>query len=141
MDIPSLRPRLITFRVVEFNSSNAMRSGSSVQLEFSVTPAIELSLGVPFAPDGKFDALVRIGLNGRGTLESSPDQVIATFAARYEARFIYPPGTTEALLQPQFVQEPHQYMLSCQAYPLAISHFRRELLGMGFQVSDMPLGL
>jgi hypothetical protein len=32
-------------------------------------------------------------------------------------------------------------MLVAQAFPLASSHFRRELMAMGFNLGNLPLGL
>jgi hypothetical protein len=37
--------------------------------------------------------------------------------------------------------DDHQYLLSAQTFPLAMSHFRRELLATGFDGSNLPLGL
>lgn len=141
MDTPSHRPRLMTFRVIEFNSRNTMPNVTQRQVTFSLTPTIEIGLGVPTQPDGTFEALVAIRMNGKAAQMETPDVPIAEFSATYEARFVYPLGTTEAELQPRFDREPHQYMLAAQAFPLAAGHFRRELMAMGFQVLDMPLGL
>ncbi|MDP1606575.1 MAG: hypothetical protein Q8L93_08060 [Rhodocyclaceae bacterium] len=141
MDTPALRPRLMTFRVIEFNSRNAMPSATRLEVSFSMTPIIEIGLGVPAAPEGTFEALVSIRMEGKATLKDAPDESLAEFSASYEARFAYPPNTTEAELQPRFEQESHQYMLAAQAFPLAASHFRRELMAMGFQVMNLPLGL
>jgi hypothetical protein len=79
-------------------------------------------------------------LRGRAALKAKPDDSIVKFSATYEARFIYPPEAKEAELAPRFERETHQYMLVAQACPLAASHFRRELMAMGFTVGNMPLG-
>lgn len=141
MDAPDQRPRLMTFRVIEFNSRNAMPAVTGRAVSFSMTPTIEIGLGVPTQPEGAFEALVSIRINGKATLTETPDKPLAEFSASYEGRFVYPPDTTEAELQPRFEREPHQYMLAAQAFPLAAGHFRRELMAMGFQVQGLPLGL
>ena len=48
---------------------------------------------------------------------------------------------TEEALSFWFEQEPYQYMLVSQAFPLAMTHFRRELQSMGFDARSLPLGL
>ncbi|NWG31657.1 hypothetical protein [Sulfuricystis thermophila] len=141
MDNPSLRPRLMTFRVIEFNSRNALPRTERMEVMFSMTPTIEIGLGVPSTPEGNFEAIVSIRMDGKAVVKETPDQSLADLSAQYEARFTYPPGTTETELLPRFEQEQHQYVLAAQAFPLAASHFRRELMSMGFQVQGLPLGL
>jgi hypothetical protein len=38
-------------------------------------------------------------------------------------------------------QELFQYVLVAQAFPLAMTHFRREMQSMGFDARNLPLGL
>lgn len=141
MDAPNLRPRLLSFRVIAFSAQNKAPNIASGETGFEMTPTIELALAVPATPDGVLEGLVNIRLVGRAALKAKPDESIAEFAATYEARFVYPAEATEAEVAPRFEREPHQYMLVAQAFPLASGHFRRELMAMGFNVGDMPLGI
>ncbi len=141
MEAPNLRPRLLSFRVIAFNAENKVPNIATGETGFEMTPTIEVALAVPAAPDGVLEGLVNIRLLGRAALKAKPDDSIAEFSATYEARFIYPHEAKEAEVAPRFERETHQYMLVAQAYPLAASHFRRELMAMGFTVGNMPLGI
>lgn len=141
MDAPNLRPRLLGFRVIAFNAQNKVPNIANGETGFEITPTIEVALAAPAAPEGVLEGLVTIHLLGRAALKVRPDDSIAEFSATYEARFIYPPEAKEPEIAPRFERETHQYMLVAQAYPLAASHFRRELMAMGFTVGDMPLGI
>ena len=72
--------------------------------------------------------------------DGKPDQT-ADFSGKYEAKFVYPPVAKESEIAPQFEQEPYQYVLVAQAFPLAMTHFRREMQAMGFDARQMPLGI
>lgn len=141
MDSPDLRPRLMTFRVLAFNTKNEIPTAAQGEVNFEMAPVIEVGYSQPEQADAPIDAFVKINLVGRASLKETPDTVLAEFSAAYEGRFIYPAGTTLADLTPRFEREPHQYMLVAQAFPLASSHFRRELMAMGFNVGNMPLGI
>jgi hypothetical protein len=141
MDAPNLRPRLATFRVLAFNAKNNLPNVVSAETGFELSPTIEVAFAVPASPDGLLEALVNIRLQGRAALKSAPDETIAEFSASYEARYFYPVEAKEADVAARFERETHQYMLVAQAYPLASSHFRRELMAMGFTVDNMPLGI
>ena len=65
----------------------------------------------------------------------------AKFSAVYEARFSYLINVTKETISPLFEQEPYQYTLAAQAFPLAITHFRRELQFIRFDARSLPLGL
>lgn len=142
MDTPNLRPRLFSFRVLAFDAQNkAPNIVANGETGFEMTPVIEVALAVPASPDGALEGLVNIRLQGRAALKAKPDESIAEFSAAYEARFLYPTDAKEADVAPRFEREAHQYMLVAQAFPLAASHFRRELMAMGFTVGNMPLGI
>ena len=85
-------------------------------------------------------AVVKIDLLAKATKTSASDQK-AEFNAGYEAKFEYPAGVTEAEVLPQLDKEFYQYMLVAQAFPLAMTHFRREMQSMGFDARDLPLGI
>ena len=141
MDTPNLRPRLASFRLLAFNAKNNMPNMVGNEIGFEMSPAIEVALGVPTSPDGVLEGLVNIRLQGRAAVKATPDESIAEFSATYEARYLYPADASVADVSARFERETHQYMLVAQAYPLASSHFRRELMAMGFTVGTMPLGL
>jgi hypothetical protein len=142
MDAIALRPRLASFRVVSFSGKNDLEaSGQSLQLGFEMTPKIDLDLRLPTEDGFPLQAFVMIHMTGRAFVPDKPDENIGEFEARYEARFIYPPEATEAEISPRFEREPYQYTLVSQTFPLAASHFRRELLTMGLDTRNLPLGL
>lgn len=141
MDAPSLRPRLESFRVLSFSATNNLPAVTQTEIGFEMTPTIDLGLALPATPDGQMQALVNIQMKGRAALKSAPDDTLADFSASYETRFVYPQGADEADVSARFEREPHQYMLVAQAFPLASSHFRRELMAMGFNVGNLPLGI
>lgn len=141
MDTPGLRPRLVSFRVLSFSATNNLPNVTESEIGFEMTPAIELGLALPATPDGQIQAFVNIQITGRAALKAAPDNSLADMFASYEFRFVYPKEANEAEVSPIFDREPHQYLLAAQAFPLAASHFRRELMAMGFNVENLPLGL
>mgnify|MGYP000907644011 CR=1 FL=1 len=141
MDTPGLRPRLVSFRVLSFSATNNLPNVTESEIGFEMTPAIELGLALPATPDGQIQALVNIQIKGRAALKSAPDNSLADISASYEARFVYPKEANDADVSARFDRELHQYMLVAQAFPLASSHFRREMMAMGFNVGNLPLGL
>ena len=87
-----------------------------------------------------FQAFVKLDLVAKATKFDAVDQV-ADFSANYEAKFDFPANATEAEILPLIAQEPFQYLLIAQAFPLAMTHFRREMQSMGFDARELPLGL
>ena len=65
----------------------------------------------------------------------------AEFNATYEAKYDCSSDVSEKALASWIEHEPYQYMLVSQAFPLAMTHFRRELQSMGFDARNLPLGL
>ena len=140
MDAVELRPRLTSFRVIAFSGKcNSATASQPAEIAFEMQNRIDLELRVPTEPVNPLEAHVRIVINGNAALQK--DQPIGNFEAEYEARFVYPPDAKESDIAPRFEREPYQYMLVSQAFPLASSHFRRELMAMGFNVGNMPLGI
>lgn len=64
-----------------------------------------------------------------------------SFSANYEAKFDFPATATEVEILPQIAQETVRYMVVAQDFPLAMTHFRREMQSMGFDARELPLGL
>lgn len=142
MDAVTLRPRLASFRVVSFSEKNDLEPASEkIALKLEMKPTIGLDLRLPVEDGHPIQAFVTIRLSGRAVLDDKPDEEVGQFEAHYEGRFVYSDNITEAEITPEFGREPYQYMLVAQAFPLAASHFRRELLAMGFDARELPLGL
>lgn len=142
MDAPNLRPRLVWFRVVSFSAVNNLPNLTETEIGFEMTPTMDLGLALPDTPDGRpIQGLVNIQMKGRAALKTAPEESLADFSASYQACFSYPKEATEADVSARFERETHQYMLVAQAFPLASSHFRRELMAMGFNLGNLPLGL
>lgn len=142
MDAVALRPRLASFRVIAFSGKNElMASGQRLELGFEMTPKIDLDLRLPTEDGHPLQAFVVIHMTGRAFVPDKPDENVGAFDAQYEARFVYPLEATETEISPRFELEPYQYTLVAQAFPLAASHFRRELLSMGLDARNLPLGL
>ena len=140
MEVVSLRPKLVSFRATGFHGENKAASSGREPWNVQLTQTIELGLGtVPNVP-GPVQAVVKIDLLAKASKADAADQV-AEFSASYEAKFDYPGAATEAEILPLFEQEPYQYLLVAQAFPLAMTHFRREMQSMGFDARELPLGL
>ena len=141
MDAPALRPRLVSFRVLSLSTENKLPNVTGNEIGFEMTPVIDLGLALPCAPGGQMQGMVNIRITGRAAKKDAPDESLAVFSASYEALFLYPKEADEADVSARFERETHQYMLVAQAFPLASSHFRRELMAMGFNLGNLPLGL
>jgi hypothetical protein len=140
MEIASLRPKLVSFRATGFHGENKAASSGQEPWNIELTQTIEIGLGAVQNGTSPLQAVVKIDLLAKASKVGAPDQV-ADFSANYEAKFDYPPTVTESELLPHFQQEPYQYMLVAQAFPLAMTHFRREMQSMGFDARTLPLGL
>lgn len=142
MDAIDLRPRLASFRVVSYSGNNEIAaSGQPVEISLEVTNQIELDLRVPEEEGHPLQAFVMIRMKGRAFMPKNPDENVGEFEAGYEARFVYPIEASEPEISPRFEREAYQYTLIAQVFPLASSHFRRELLAMGLDGRNLPLGL
>ncbi len=101
---------------------------------------IELGLAVPSVPGGPLQVAVLISLKATATNEKdAKDQ--ASFSGDYEAKFYYVLDVTEEVVTPLMEDKDYQYVLIAQAYPLAMTHFRRELQALGLDARALPLGL
>lgn len=140
MEVVEQRPKLVSFRALAFHGENRAPATGKGGWNFQLTQKIEVGLAVPTVPGGILQAVVKIDL---GTVANSEADAAhqASFQAEYEAKFDYPAGLTEDLVMRKFEQEPYQYVLVAQAFPLAMTHFRRELQSMGFDARVLPLGL
>ncbi|MBL8399540.1 hypothetical protein [Accumulibacter sp.] len=131
----------MSFRVLSLSTENKLPNVTGNEIGFEMTPVIDLGLALPCAPGGQMQGMVNIRITGRAAKKDAPDESLAVFSASYEALFLYPKEADEADVSARFEREMHQYMLVAQAFPLASSHFRRELMAMGFNLDNLPLGL
>jgi hypothetical protein len=135
----SVRPKLTTFRVEAFSSENRAEGGAA-SWEINVSNSIEIGVAVPTVPGGAILGIVKVHLVS--TAHNSQDAgITATFKGEYVGKFNYPPSTTEQEVSALASDEEHQYLLAAQVFPLAMSHFRRELLSTGFDAKNLPFGL
>lgn len=133
------RPTLRSFRALAFHGENRGEA-TGTEMRLDVQQNIELGLAVPSVPGGPLQLSVLINLKATATNEKdAKDQ--ATFAGDYEAKFYYSPEVTEEAVAPLMEVSDYQYVLVAQAYPLAMTHFRRELQALGMDARQLPLGL
>lgn len=140
MSVTSLRPKLVSFRATGFHGENKADSSGQEPWNIQLTQTIEIGLGTPQKMPAPFQTVVKINFVAKATKADAADQV-ADFSANYEAKFDFPATATEADILPLIAQEPFQYMVVAQAFPLAMTHFRREMQSMGFDARELPLGL
>lgn len=139
METVTIRPKLSSFRVVAFSSENRVEGhGSLWKLELK--QEIQVGLAAPLNPNAPFQALVKIELHADATNESDVQQT-ASFHGEYSASFSFPQGSEETAIGGLLDQDSYQYLLVAQAFPLAMTHFRRELQATGFDGRQLPLGI
>lgn len=133
------RPTLRSFRALAFHGENRGEAmGTEMRLDLHQN--IELGLAVPSVLGGPLQVAVLINLKATATNEKdAKDQ--ASFAGDYEAKFYYVPEVAEETVTPLMEDNDYQYLLIAQAYPLAMTYFRRELQALGLDARDLPLGL
>ncbi len=133
------RPTLRSFRVLGLSGKNK-GDAAGAKMRLTVQQEIEVGLAVPSTPEVPLMVGVVIKLDATATNEADAGDV-ATCGAEYEARFIYAPGLEEAAANALLDDRDYQYALVAQAFPLAMTHFRRELQSMGLDARELPLGL
>lgn len=138
-DVKVLRPKLTAFRVVAIDAENRNEAAGE-RWVLEVTEEIQVGLAVPTVPGGMLQAHVKLELKAKAHAEQNPNNA-ASFCAEYMGKFNYLPEVTEELLSPLFGDEAYQYGLVSQVYPLAMSHFCRELQATGFDARGLALGL
>lgn len=140
MELTEQRPKLVSFRALAVHGENKSQANGTDEWTLELAQEIDLGLAVPMVPGAPLQAVVKIDLRATSKNTSSLTDS-AEFSAVYEAKFNYPSDATEDAISPLFEQEPYQYTLVAQAFPLAMTHFRRELQSMGFDARSLPLGL
>lgn len=139
MDAVNLRPRLVSFRTTSFHGENKNASDPGKQWSFQLTQTIEITLMVADTPQEILQAVANIELLAK--LKEVTSDHAADFVGAYEAKYSYPLGVKEAEIAPKFEHESYRYVLAAQAFPLAMTHFRREMQSMGFDARQLPLGI
>jgi hypothetical protein len=142
MEVTEHRPKLVSFRALAFHGENKGQANGTDEWTLELAQEINLGLAVPMVSGAPVQAVVKIDLRAKSTntnTNSLSDS--AEFSATYEAKFDCPSDVTEEELSFWIEQEQYQYMLVSQAFPLAMTHFRRELQSMGFDARSLPLGL
>ena len=140
MEVTEHRPKLVSFRALAFHGENKGQANGTGAWTLELSQEINLGLAVPMVPGAPLQAVVKIDLRAK-SVNTSASNDSAKFSAIYEAKFDCPSDVTEETLSFWFEQEPYQYMLVSQAFPLAMTHFRRELQSMGLDARSLPLGL
>jgi hypothetical protein len=139
MQAMSQRPRLVAFRVLAFRGENPGELNDSAQM-LEVQQDIQLGLAIPNIPGAGLQVTVKIRLDALSRME--PERApVASFSGEYEAKFHYLPEVSEATVTALLEQDDYQYLLVAQAYPLTMTHFRREMQAMGLDTRNLPLGL
>jgi hypothetical protein len=134
------RPRLVSFRATSFHGENPGPANGSANWRLEVKQQMELGLGFATSPSNQIQALVQISLEARAISESQ-DAGAADFSGTYQAKFDYPADTTQESATERIKDDNHQWELISQAFPLAMVHFKRELLSFGLDARELPLGL
>ena len=140
MEVTEHRLKLVSFRALAFHGENQGQANGADQWTLELAQEINLGMAVPIVPDAPLQAVVKIDLRAKSTNTNALSDS-AEFSATYEAKFDCPSDVTEEALASWFANETYQYILVSQAFPLAMTHFRRELQSMGFDARSLPLGL
>lgn len=133
------RPVLRSFRVLGFSGQNRGEA-TGAKLQVSFQHEIEVGWAVPSVAGAPLMADVRIKLQATATNEQDSSDT-ATLSGEYEAKYFFAKAVTEAAVAPLMDDQDYQYVLVAQAFPLAMTHFRRELQAMGLDAREFPLGL
>lgn len=134
------RPTLRSLRVLAFSGRNPGEArGVGMQLE--LRQEIEVAQAVSGADTAPLQAVVRMRLKARALTEPGTAQADAEFDGEYEGLFLYAADAQEQTVASWLEQHDYQYVLVAQVFPLAMTHFRRELQSMGIDARELPLGL
>lgn len=140
MEALNVRPKLVSFRATRFHGENPVSSQKAQPLTLELMQTIEVGLAIGTEKENQFQAIVKIDFLATAKQADDGDKA-AEFTAGYEAKYEYPAGIVEEQIAPLFEQEVYQYMLVSQSFPLAMTHFRRELQSFGVDARMLPLGI
>ncbi len=139
MPFLTYKPTLRSFRALAFHGENRGEA-TGTEMRLDLQQDIELGLAVSTVDGAPLQVSVLINLKATAIHEKDAKDP-ASFSADYEAKFYYAPDVTEDTVAPLMEDSDYQYVLVAQAYPLAMTHFRRELQSMGMDARHLPLGL
>lgn len=134
----AFRPRFVIFRVAQFStnySDQARAQKGSLEIEQN----IEVGIQVPSTEERPIRAVVRIRVSAK--VEAKEGKPPAEFSAEYLAKFNFPSGTKLEEIRAWVDEEPNQYALISQAFPLAMTHFKRELMAAGMDAPKLLIGI
>lgn len=137
----TVKPRAVlrSFRALAFHGENR-GDATGTEMSMDMQQDIQLGLAVPTVSGGPLQVSVVIKLKATATnVNDAKDQ--ATFAGDYEAKFYYATEVVEDQVTPLMDDSEYQYLHVAQAFPLAMTHFRRELQALGLDARQLPLGL
>ena len=138
-ELSAPRPVLRSFRVLAFSGQNqGEATGATMQIKLQQD--IEVGLLVANVTGAPLMASVRIELQVTATNDRDAGDT-ATFSGEYEAKFSYAKEVSEDAVTPLMDDSDYQYLLVAQAFPLAMTHTRRELQSMGLDTRQFLLGL
>jgi hypothetical protein len=124
---------------VAYASENRAES-SPDPWEIKLENKIEIGVAVPTVTGNPIQAWVKLELTAAAN-NGKDAHAKASFKGEYQATFDYPDDAAETDVTALIANEEHQYLLAAQAFPLAMSHFRRELQSTGFDARGLPLGM
>lgn len=133
-----LKPLLRSFRALAFNGENR-GAATGAELELSLQQDIQVGLAVPAVKGGALQVVVQINLQATTPhVKDVKEQINIT--GEYEAKFFYATEVRESTAYELMESDDYQYLLVAQAFPLAMTHFRREMQAMGLDARQLPLG-
>ena len=140
MEAMNSRPKLVSFCATQFHGNIPASIKTAPTLSLKFQPAIEVGLAIETEKENQLQAIVKFDFVATGMKADSSGEAVE-FKACYEAKYEYLAGVAKEHLVPLFEQEAYQYMLIAQSFPLAMTHFRRQLQSFGIDVRELPLGI
>ena len=132
------KPLLRSFRALAFQGENR-GAATGAELAISLQQDIQVGLAVPSIKGGALQCIVLIKLQASTPNEKDLNEQINA-VGEYEAKFFYATDVQESTASELMEADDYQYLLVAQAFPLAMTHFRREMQSMGLDARQLPLG-
>jgi hypothetical protein len=139
-----IRPKLMSFRVTGLHGENLNPPNGKIESSFQLAQTIEIGFGLAMIPVRRVQVIIKIDFDAQTACQGAMEKTekgVAKFKAGYEAKFDYAEEVTEEQVEPLMAQDSYQYGLVSQVFPLAMTHFRRELQSLGIDARELPLGL
>jgi hypothetical protein len=132
------KPLLRSFRALAFHGENR-GVATGAELELKLQQDIQVGLAVPTIKGGALQCVVLIKLQASTPHEKDLKEQINA-VGEYEAKFFYDKDVQESTASELMETDDYQYLLIAQVFPLAMTHFRREMQSMGLDARHLPLG-